>query len=102
MNKSYQKTTPLITYSSFLDKACKVKSFTSSTGKTYRVIKIENEKMFFLRLNANPSKVWGMDLKQVYKAYCELEDFNTNNFKPFVPSMHSPARGLLLHLKMLG
>jgi hypothetical protein len=42
-----------------------------------------------------------MNLKKVYRAYKELEDFATVNLKPFVPIMQSPARGLLFHLEML-
>jgi hypothetical protein len=42
-----------------------------------------------------------MNLKEVYRAYKELEDFAMVNFKPYVNRRHSPARGLLLHLGLL-
>ncbi len=101
MSKKYSKTKPTISLADFLEKARKVKSFTSSNGKRYVVQRIENDAMFFLRLDAKSEKEWSMNLKEVYRAYKELEDFSTVNFKPFVPIIHSPARGLLLHLAML-
>jgi hypothetical protein len=48
--------------------------------------------MFFLRLDAKGNKEWQMNLKNVYLAYKELEDYSTINFKPYVPITHSPAR----------
>jgi len=101
MSKKYNKSCPIISLSEFLDNSKKVKSFTSSNGRRYEVLGIENELMFFSRLDANSEKVWSMNLKEVYRAYNELEDFATINFKPFVLITHSPARGLLLHLGML-
>jgi hypothetical protein len=101
MAKTFQKIKPIIPLSEFLDKARNVKSFTSSNGRRYDVQRIENEEMFFLRLDAKSEEEWSMNLKEVYRAYKELEDFATINFKPYVPITHSPARGLLLHLGML-
>ena len=101
MAKIFQKVKPIITLSEFLDKAKKVESFTSSNGRRYEVQRIENDVMFFLRLDAKSQTEWSMNLKEVHLAYQELEDFATLNFKPFVPITHSPARGLLLHLGML-
>lgn len=101
MNKKFQRTEPIVSLSNFLDKARKVKSFTSSNGRRYEVQRIENDEMFFLRLDAKSEEEWSMNLNEVYRAYKELEDFATINFKPFVPITHSPARGLLLHLGML-
>ena len=101
MNKKFQRTEPIISLSDFLDKARKVKSFTSSNGRRYEVQRIENDEMFFLRLDAKSEEEWSMNLKEVYRAFKELEDFATVNFKPFVPITHSPARGLLLNLGML-
>lgn len=101
MPKKFQKTTPHFTLSAFLAKAHKVNRFNSSTGREYKVTRIENDEMYFIRLDAKSEKEWSMNLKEVYRAYQELEDFATVNFKPFVPITHSPARGLLLHLGML-
>jgi hypothetical protein len=97
----YQKIKPLISLPEFLDKARRVKTFTSSRGKRYEVQRFENDELFFIRLDAKSKKEWSMNLKEVYRAYEALEDFATVNFKPFVPIIHSPARGLLLHLGML-
>jgi hypothetical protein len=101
MAKTFQKVKPIISLPEFLDKARDVKSFTSSNGKRYEVQSIVNDEMYFLRLDAKSTEVWSMNLKEVYRAYKELEDFATVNFKPFVPITHSPARGLLLHLGVL-
>lgn len=101
MNKKFQKVKPIIPISEFLEKARKGKSFTSSNGRRYEVQKIENDEMYFIRLDAKTEQEWCMNLKEVYRAYIELEDFATVNFKPFVPITHSPARGLLLHLGIL-
>ena len=101
MNKKFKRAEPIIPLSEFLDKAKKVKSFTSSKGKRYEVQRIENNEMFFLRLDAKSEKEWSMNLKEVYRAYQELEDFATINFKSYVNRTHSPARSLLLHLSML-
>lgn len=60
-----------------------------------------NDKLLFIRLDGKSKKEWIMNLKEVYSAYIELEDFATVNFKTFVPITHSPASGLLLHLGML-
>lgn len=95
------KKKPIISIIEFLEKASLVKAFTSSSGKGYKVTKIENNVMWFLRLDAKGDKPWDMDLNSVYKAYKELEDFDTLNFKPYVNRRHSPARGLLLYLELL-
>jgi hypothetical protein len=101
MARSFHKKQPIIPLSEFLEKACKVKLFSSSTGKRYKVVKIENDELSFVRLDANQQQIWQMNLKDLYQAYEELEDFATKNFKPFVPITHSPGRGLLLHLQLL-
>jgi hypothetical protein len=101
MIKSIHKVKPVASLNEFLENARAVESFTSSNGRRYLVTGIEDDKMLFRRLDAKESKEWSMNLKNVFKAYQELEDFATINFKPFVPITHSPARGLLLHLGML-
>ena len=101
MAKTYHKTKPIVTLNDFLAKAKTIKQFTSSSGKRYLVTSIEGDIMHFIRLDANEDFDWQMNLKNVYTAYLELEDFATINFKPFVPITHSPARGLLIHLGML-
>lgn len=101
MIKPFQKVIPIIPLQEFLEKARKVKSFTSSNGRRYEVQRIENDKIFFLRLDAKLVNEWSFDLKDVYRAYKELDDFKTVNFRPYVNLRHSPARGLLIHLGML-
>jgi len=101
MPKTFHKTKPNISLSDFLARAKTIKKFNSTGGKRYLVTKVDGDIMHFNRLDANEEINWTMNLKNVYKAYRELEDFATINFKPFVPITHSPARGLLLHLRML-
>jgi hypothetical protein len=101
MAKSFSKVLPVISQPDFLSRAGQVKSFTSSNGKRYEVDKVEEDIMSFRRLDAKSLQVWTMDLKQLYKAYFELNDFVTENFRPYVPITHSPARGLLIHLGLL-
>lgn len=98
---AFQKLKPIISLLKFIQKAKSVEVFKSSNGKMYQVIRIENDEMYFFRLDAKSEKEWSMNLKEVYRAYKELEDFKTINFKPYVPITHSPARGLLLHLGFL-
>ncbi|WP_149304898.1 hypothetical protein [Pareuzebyella sediminis] len=95
----YTKTKPEITFLEFLQLARPIVSFSSKTGKPYRITKLEGTILFFIR--ESTEKEWSMDLEGVHQAYLELEDFKTVNFKPFVPITHSPALGLLLHLKLL-
>jgi len=97
----YSKTLPIISQEDFLNKARIVRGFTSSNGKRYMVDSVEGDEMNLIRLDAEWDGIWTMDLREVYYAYCELEDFQTKSFKNYVPRCHSPARGLLLHLGLL-
>lgn len=101
MPRKFHKVEPVVSLNEFMAKARLVESFTSSNGRRYLVTRIDDDEMLFRRLDAKESKEWSMNLKNVFRAYQELEDFATINFKPFVPITHSPARGLLLHLGML-
>jgi hypothetical protein len=98
---SYRKQLPEITYTEFISRAGKVKKFTSSQGKRYEVDGLMNDVLFFRRMDAGGSD-WDMDLKKLYEGYLALEDFSTENFRPFVAQRHSPGRGLLLHLGLIG
>jgi len=73
--------------------------FKGLRGQEYHVKNIEGSKMKFIRKSTGVE--WPMDLEGVLRAYKELTDFRTVNFKPYVPRTHSPALGLLLHLKLL-
>jgi len=84
----------------FLPRA-KVKDFKSSRGKTYRVVISKANQMSFVRLQTKSTEPWSMDLRAIHQAYQELDDFDTRLFFIDVPKKHSPARGLLLHLKLL-
>jgi hypothetical protein len=97
----YIKAEVILTLEQFLDKASKVESFTSSRGRRYQVEEVLNDIMFFRRLDSDGEIIWDLDLRSVYVAYTTLDNFDTISFKPYVPIMHSPARGLLLHLEML-
>ncbi|MDO1514344.1 hypothetical protein Q2T41_16945 [Maribacter confluentis] len=95
----YTKTKPDIRFIEFMQLASPVVSFNSLEGNEYVVQKFKGTKIYFKR--ETTKQIWDMDLKQVHKAYLELKDFKTINFKPYVPLTHSPALGLLLHLKLL-
>ncbi|MDR6734911.1 hypothetical protein [Sphingobacterium sp. 2149] len=95
----FNKTNPTIAYEEFYYLVCSVDQFGSLTGKKYNVLSTENHVMSFLRVSTG--KKWSMNLKEVHRAYLELTDFKTINFKPYVPRTHSPALGLLIHLELL-
>lgn len=98
----YTKTNSAISIQEFLKKVSSVKSFSSTSGKRYQVIKYDDQSLKFLRLDGKkPDMEWSLNLPKLYQAYQELNDFSTENFRPFVPIHHSPARGLLLHLGLL-
>lgn len=95
----YTKTKPSISYADFYALTSRVTVFKSLTGKEYQVTSISNSIMTFTRKSTEES--WSMDLTGVHKAYFKLTDFKTIHFKPYVPLTHSPALGLLLHLRLL-
>src|SRR5690606_7901074 len=95
------KVYPILSLEDFLEKVTKVESFTSIRGKRYKVKNINQNIMSFVRLDANPAFDWDLDLYEVYKAYVELDEFYTTQFKNYVPRKHSPAMGILLHLGMI-
>jgi hypothetical protein len=95
----YSKTNPNIKYSTFFRLVKEVKFFNSLTGKEYEVVNVEGSIMYFIRKST--TKKWAVDLEGVHKAYLALTDFKTENFRSFVDRRHSPALGLLLHLKLL-
>lgn len=95
----YTKTKPNISFIEFMQLAGPLVSFNSLEGYEYVVKKLEGSTMYFIRTSTK--KLWDIDLKQVHKAYLELKDFKTINFKEYVYQRHSPALGLLLHLKLL-
>ena len=95
----YKKARPEISYLIFIKMVGPVAFFNSLEGEEYIVKKIVGSNLHFERKSTG--KPWDMDLKEVLKAYKELKDFKTINFKPYVPLTHSPALGLLLHLGLL-
>jgi len=97
----YRRKKPVISFPKFLDKASRVRQFTSSRGKRYLVLDMQDLRLYFLRLDAKRGVHWDIDLEQLYKAYTELDDFHTAAFKKYVPLKHSPGRGLLLHLGLI-
>ena len=72
-----------------------------SLGKRNRITGLHNEVLLVEPQDANRDIDWDIDLKKLYQAYTELEDFSTGNFRPYVPRRHSPARGLLLRLGLI-
>lgn len=99
--KTYQKILPLISYADFAEQIKQVKTFYSSQGRRYESDGVVNDVLFFRRMSAGGSD-WDIDLKKLYQAYVELENFATENFRPYVAQRHSPGRGLLIHLDLIG
>ena len=95
----YNKTQPDISIIHFIKKVGPVAAFNNLEGESYTVTAIEGTVMKFIRRQTG--KEWPIDLRGVHKAYKELKDFKTENFKPYVPFTHSPALGLLLHVGLL-
>jgi len=96
----YRKNLPLIDYPTFLAKVKELENFTSARGSRYEVDGIVEEILFFRRMDAGGTE-WDLDLKKTYKAYLELETFETKDFRSYVARRHSPARGLLLALELI-
>ena len=96
---NYKKTQTAISYQDFFDLVSPLKTFKSLRGNPYEDLSVDGSVMSFIRKTTGQR--WKMDLKGVHKAYLELTDFKTENFKPYVPRTHSPALGLLLHLGLL-
>lgn len=64
-----------------------MQTFNSQTGKRYIINKnvpnnVEHSKM--LHIIRESGEPWPLDLRGVLKAYRELTDFKTGNFKPYV------------------
>lgn len=95
----YKKTNPEISFIEFIKLVGPIANFNSLEGEEYIVTKLHGSVMHFIRKSS--TKPWEMDLKDVLRAYKELKEFKTENFNPYVPLTHSPALGLLLHLKIL-
>ncbi len=93
------KTKPEKTFSEFLSMVQSITTFKSKTGKTYIVISLEASILKFVR--ESTQKEWKVDLKDIHKAYMELKQFRTIDFKPYVPRKQSPSLGLLITLKLL-
>lgn len=95
----YKKSKPNISFIEFIQLVSPVAYFNSLEGNEYEVKKLQGSTMVFERKSTN--EIWDMDLKEVHKAYLELKEFKTKNFDNYVPRRHSPALGLLLHIKLL-
>jgi len=98
-NQEYTKTNPNISYEDFYSLVKDIKNFSSITGRKYEVQSTDNEIMKIVRLYTD--KIWPLNLKGVHQAYLNLTDFKTVNFKPYLNRTHSPALGLLFHVRLL-
>ncbi|PXY44728.1 hypothetical protein [Flavobacterium hydrophilum] len=95
----YQKSNPEITFEEFLNLCKTLKSFKSLRLREYEVKDWSQTKLIFERKSTE--KLWEMEMKDVYKAYVELQSFKTSDFKPYLNRTYSPALGLLLNLGLL-
>lgn len=99
-NKSgLQKSLTGYTFANFKRKAKSLITFSSPEGTMYKVTDVAGDQLTYLRpgkLKAEP-----LDLRKVYEAYKQIEDYTTDAFKPFINGQQSPARALLLELKLI-
>jgi len=96
----FQKTLPLISYPEFIQQVKTIENFTSAQGRRYEVDGVLDDTLLFRRMDAGGAE-WDLDLRQVYKAYCELNRFETEDFRSYVERRHLPARGVLLCLGLI-
>lgn len=96
---NFIKVNPNISLEDFLEICSSVTDFSSLRGRQYFIHNRYGSIISFERLSTG--KIWQMDLKDIHKAYLELNDFKTSNFKPYLKRTHSPGLGLLLSLKLL-
>jgi len=98
-NFYYKKSNPDISFKKFHDLVIRLESFKSLKGHNYKILDWEDNNMIFERLSTH--QIWKMDIQAVHRAYIELDEFKTDNFKPYLSRTRSPALGLLLSLKLL-
>ena len=94
-----KKTNPTISYIDFYNLVKPITQFKSVKGNVYSVISVEDSTITFIR--ESTQKRWKMNLKDVHKAYQEIKDFKTIQFKPYLPRMQSPALGLLIKMGLI-
>lgn len=94
-----KKTNPSISYDEFFNLIKPITQFKSLKGNSYTVISIEDTIITFLR--ESTEKQWKMNLKDVHRAYLDITDFKTINFKPYLPRTQSPALGLLIKMGLI-
>ena len=95
----YIKSNPEISFEDFFRQSKLLLKFKSLRGHEYEIKKWNETQMIFERLTTN--KIWKMDLKDVHRAFLELNTFKTSDFKPYLNRTYSPALGLLITLKLL-
>ncbi|MFD0767301.1 hypothetical protein ACFQZI_20780 [Mucilaginibacter lutimaris] len=99
---NFKKSQPIIPFKDFKKLILQSKEFESvPKQKKYKVTRIDNDIIHFIRLDADPSSDWSFDIKDIYNAYINLDNYTTSSFKNYVPRKHSPARGILSHLKLI-
>jgi len=97
------KKSATVSYDKFFRFIGKLTEFKSSGNKRYHVETIDKDIMHFKRLDAQRNhKLYKIDLKALYKAYVELNDYKTDEFRPYVGSNRSPGRGILLSAGLIG
>jgi hypothetical protein len=62
MATTFHQTKATVSLANFLENTSAVKSFTSSRGQRYQVLRIEYGEMFFLRSNAKSSEEWSINI----------------------------------------
>jgi hypothetical protein len=98
----FSKVLPIVPFSKFMVQAARVREFAGQAGTAYSVDRIEGNTLCFRRLHAkNKERIQRLDLRELYRALRELDDFATKNFRDFIPGTHSPGRAFLVHLGLI-
>ncbi len=101
MAKSLRKSGPLVQLDDFLIRAKELEYFQGAGETLYEVIGSEEDELIFVAVKGK-RKLQGIDLREVYNAYVELNEFTSNKIGRYVaPRNFAVAKGLLLQCKML-
>lgn len=96
---------PIIDFETFKEQVSKLsKEICSTEGKRYQLITIEDDQLYFLRMDRrkqeNVSKVEKLDLRKLHKFYIEGSSHTTTEAKRFgLGGKQSPAVAVIKELK---
>jgi hypothetical protein len=102
MAKSLRKPRRIVPLEDFLSMAKDLEYFQGTGEMLYEVIGSEGDELIFISADGKKGPLQGMDLRKIYQAYHELQDFSSVNVSKYIaPRWHSAAKGLLIQCQML-